>query len=326
MKKFQHIHAPDVQAAITFLREPETEAIAGGTDLLTELKKRIRKPERLVNLKTIPEMRHIQSDNVTLRIGALTMVAEIEKNILIGKQAPLLPQAAALVGSPQIRNMGTLGGNLCQRVRCWYYRNPDVQCWLKDGKSCFAREGINRHHAIFGKSPCVAVNPSDIAPALIALDARVHIAGTEGAKEIPVESLYRLPQATHRKHTVLNEAELIVDILIPPRSDSLSGRYHKIMERATWSFALASVAVRVDWEEDRVKQGRIVLGGVAGIPWRAYEAEKLLNGRRINDSLARQVSDASVLGAKPLAWNAYKIPMVKNLVKRALLEIKASPV
>jgi xanthine dehydrogenase YagS FAD-binding subunit len=324
MKPICHIHATDIQHAAFFLKKPDSAAIAGGTDLLTELKKRIRTPQKLINLKTIPGMRYIQSDNGRLRIGALTTVADIETNSLVAEQAPLLQQASGLVGSPQIRNMGTLGGNLCQRVRCWYYRHPQVQCWLKGGQSCFAREGINRHHAIFGQSPCVAVNPSDIAPALIALDAEVQLTGIRGSKTIAVEELYRLPVAAQRRQTKIGATDLIVEISIPVRSNALTrGRYLKLMERATWSFALASAAVRLDWEKNRITQGRIVLGGVAGMPWRARTAEKLLIGRRIDDSLARQVSAAAVSEAKPLKWNAYKIPMIKNLIKKALLELKA---
>lgn len=324
MKKFSHIDAADIPAALAYLAESETAAIAGGTDLLTELKKRIRTPARLVNLKTIPELRRIESDNGTLRIGALTAIAAIEKSTRVAQQAPLLQQAAALVGSPQIRNMGTLGGNLCQRVRCWYYRHPEAACWLKGGETCFARKGINRHHAVFGKCPCVAVNPSDMAPALVALDAAVHLQAADGAKKIPVEEFYRLPDSAHREQTVRDPAELIVEISIPaPAASFTSSRYIKVMERAAWSFALVSAAVRLDWQDNRVQQSRIVLGGVAGIPWRPLEAEKLLNGSRIDDALARRAGDAAVSEADPLEWNAYKIPMVKNLVKRALLALNA---
>jgi xanthine dehydrogenase YagS FAD-binding subunit len=323
MKKFSHVHAADVRAALNFLDKSETVAIAGGTDLLTELKKRIRTPQRLVNLKSIPRLRYIRLDNGTLRIGALTTVAEIEKSPLVAEHAPLLQQAAALVGSPQIRNMGTVGGNLCQRVRCGYYRHPDVHCWLKGGKSCFARKGINRHHAVFGKSPCVAVNPSDLAPALMALDAGVHLEGTGGPRKIALEALYRLPDAAHRKQTTIGGAELIVEISIPGRPNAdAQDRYLKSMERAAWSFALVSAAVRVDWQKNLVKDARIVLGGVAALPWRAHAAEKRLIGRQPDDSLARRVGESAVSGARPLEWNAYKIPMVKNLVHRALREFK----
>jgi xanthine dehydrogenase YagS FAD-binding subunit len=170
------------------------------------------------------------------------------------------------------------------------------------------------------------VNPSDLAPALMALDARVHLEGSAGAREIPVEELYRLPEADHRRQTVIGESELAVAVSIPMRPHpSIRCRYLKVMERATWSFALVSAAVCVHRDKKGIKQGRIVLGGVAGRPWRAYDAEKLLAGRRIDDSLARRAGEAAVSGASPLEWNAYKIPMLKNLVKRALLQSAAAP-
>jgi len=322
MKKFEHADAPDVETAVALLHQkPGGAAIAGGTDLLTEMKRRIRTPDRLVNLKSISRMRRIHPEEEALCIGALTTIAQIEKDPLIGRHAPMLAQAAAQVGSPQIRNSGTLGGNLCQNVRCGYYRHPDVRCWLKGGDACFARKGVNRHHAVFGKSPCVAVNPSNLAPALIALDARLWIAGAEGSKQIPVEALYRLPETDRRRQTILKESDLIVDIRIPLPSHPSVGTYLKVMERATWSFALVSAAVRIVWGEDRVKQARIVLGGVAGRPWRVQAAEALLDGKRIDEPLARRVSEAAVMHAVPLEWNIYKLSMVKNLVKRALLDM-----
>jgi xanthine dehydrogenase YagS FAD-binding subunit len=322
MNRFQYINAPDIQTATALLQQPATAALAGGTDLLPELKKHIRTPQRLVNLKNIPQTCYIHFGSENIKIGALTTITEVEESPDISKHFPILSQAAATVGSPQIRNAGTIGGNLCQSVRCWYYRHPELQCWLKGGKTCYARNGLNRHHAVVGKSQCVAVNPSDLAPALIALDASVKIAKPDGTHDIPIESLYRLPDANHRAQAILTPGELIVEISIPKRSKGSSGIYLKVMERATWSFALVSVAVQFEWNGDSVAQGRIVLGGMASIPWRVHEAEKLLSGQKIDDSLAQAVSEASVLQAKPLEGNSYKIPMVKNLVKRALLALK----
>jgi len=323
MKPFKHIKAPDIQTAVAMIKEPETAVIAGGTDLLTEMKKEIRHPERLVDIKGIPNMNRVRQENGELCIGALTTVADIEKNLLIKTHASLLAQAAAVVGSPQIRNRGTIGGNLCQQVRCWYYRHPEIHCWLKEGKRCFARAGLNRHHAIFGKSPCAAVNPSDLAPALIALDARVRVTSLQGTRELPVESHYKLPENRRRRQTVLNKDEVVVDIRIPVRSEAFTGLFIKMMDRETWSFALVSVATGIEWEENHVKQARIVLGGVAGSPWRVIEAEKHLTGRRMDGALAAEAGELAVSGAAPLDWNAYKIPMAKNLVKQALLDIRA---
>jgi len=321
MNPFRHVNAPDVQTAAAWLQEPGTAAIAGGTDLITELKKRIRTPQKLVNLKTIPQTRHIDFKSGNTRVGALATITRLEESADIAARFPALKQAAAAIGSPQLRNAATVGGNLCQSVRCWYYRHPQLRCWLKGGRTCYARTGLNRLHAVFGQSPCVAVNPSDLAPALMALDASVTIATADASRTIPIASLYRLPDADHRAQTILAPGEIIVEISIPPKPAGSRALYLKIMDRAAWSFALVSVAVALELNGDRVEQAKIVLGGVAGIPWRADAAEKLLPGQKIDDSLARAVSEACVSEAKPLKDNAYKIPMAKNLIKRALLTL-----
>jgi len=321
MKSFQHIDASDIETAINALQEPGIQAIAGGTDLVTELKKDIRAPKKLVNIKGIPQLRHISDADGSLKIGALTTITELETEATARRRFAILGQAAGTVGTLQLRNAGTIGGNICQSVRCWYYRHPDVHCWLKGGETCYARQGNNRLHSLFGSSPCVAVNPSDIAPALIALDAQVKIVGANGSREVPVESLFKLPETNRRKQIVVKSAELIETIAIPSRTQDSNGIYLKVMERATWSFALVSVAVQVDWNGEEVQHVRMVLGGVAGIPWRVPDAEKLLIGHKINEGLVTQVSETAVSEAKPLEFNQYKILMVKNLLKRAILEL-----
>ena len=322
MKSFQHIDASDIETAVKALQEPGVQAIAGGTDLTTELKKDIRAPKKLVNIKRIPNLRQISATDGGLKIGALTTITELETDTAIRERFGILSQSAGTVGTLQLRNSGTIGGNICQSVRCWYYRHPDVHCWLKGGETCYARQGNNRLHAIFGRSPCVAVNPSDIAPALVALDAQAKIAGANGSKTVPVESLFKLPETNRRRQNIIETGELIETIDIPSRREDSNGIYLKIMERATWSFALVSVAVQIEWNGEQVQQVRMVLGGVAGIPWRVKEAEKLLTGHKIYEGLAAQVSETAVSEAIPLEYNQYKIPMVKNLLKRAILELK----
>ncbi len=321
MKAFQHVNALNIQDAISYLKMPDAVAIAGGTDLLTELKRRIRSAGMLVNLKTVPELNQIREENGTLTIGALSTIARIEADTMIRNRFPALIQAAESIGSLQLRNAGTAGGNLCQRVRCWYYRSPEVHCWMKGGKTCYARKGVNRYHAVLGKCPCVAVNPSDLAPVLTALDASVSIAGSNQDRMMPLESLYRLPKAEHRHQTVLQSDELIQKIVVPKRPGDSTGIYLKSMERAVWSFALVSVAVQIDWEGDTVKRAAIVLGGVAGVPWRAETAEKVLIGKPIDNDGAVAAGEAAVAEARPLEWNAYKIPMVKNFLQKALLTL-----
>ncbi|MFQ5796325.1 MAG: FAD binding domain-containing protein [Candidatus Bipolaricaulia bacterium] len=324
MRKFEHVNAPDVETAIALLQHPQAKAIAGGTDLLTELKERLRTPERLVNLKTIKELRAIENRPDELRIGALATLNDIEAHPVVRDKYPILSQAISVTASPQLRNAGTLGGNLCQSVRCWYYRHPDVNCWLKGGDTCLAEQGVNCHHAIFGSSPCVAVHPSDLAPALIALDAQVRIVGPDLDGELSLEEIFTLPREEHRQRTLLEAADLVAEVLIPGRPDGSNGIYLKAMDRADWSFALVSVAMQIDWTGDRIENVCIVLGGVAGRPWRSRGAEKLLHGQTISEALADQVGEAAVAGAQPLQHNGYKIPLTRNLVKRALLELAAS--
>jgi xanthine dehydrogenase YagS FAD-binding subunit len=321
MKNFRHVDARDLETAVRLLQEPGAKAIAGGTDLLTEMKGRIQSPETLVNLKALAELRGIREEGEHIRIGALTTLSELEYDPLIRDGAPILAQAASLAATPQLRNVGTVGGNLCQQVRCWYYRHPHVRCWLRGGEECYAEEGLNHRHAIFGASPCIAVHPSDLAPALIALDAEVRVAGPDVDGRLPLEEIYRLSDEERRERTVLGPADLITEVLVPKRPRGSRGVFLKAMERATWSFAIVSVAVQLDFEGDRVERARIVLGGVAGKPWRVREAQKLLEGQTLAEELAERVAEASVAGAQPREHNAYKILLAKSLVKRGLLEL-----
>ncbi len=321
MKNFQHVNAPDLETAIALLQEPGAKAIAGGTDLLMEMKDRIQTPALLVNLKAIPDLIFIKEDEKFVRIGALTTLSDLESHPLIRERYPILAQAASLAATPQLRNAGTVAGNLVQQVRCWYYRHPEVNCWLKGGVECYAEEGVNARHAIFGSSPCIAVHPSDLAPALIALDAQVRVVGPEADGELALEEIYRLPDERLRERTALGSADLITEILIPKRPESSRGVFLKVMERATWSFAIVSVAVQIDFDGEHVKNARMVLGGVAGRPWRVHETEKLLQGKVLDEELAERAGEAAVAGAQPREYNAYKIPLTKSLVKRALQKL-----
>jgi xanthine dehydrogenase YagS FAD-binding subunit len=319
MRSFEHVNASDIQTAIALLREPHTEAIAGGTDLLGELKARLRSPKRLVNIKTLSELHEIgYSPQMGLRIGALVTLAQIEQHPAIRERFSLLAQAASSAATPQLRNMGTVGGNLCQKPRCWYYRNKLFHCWLKGGDTCFAEDGENKYHAILGADRCHAVHPSDLAPALMALDATIRVVGPDLDGEISLAELYTKPTESHRQMTILGPGELITEIRVPtPKGDS-RGVYLKAMERQSWSFALVSVAAHLRREGDHIADARIVLGGVAAIPWRAKDSEKILIGRRFSEELAERAAEAAVAGAQPLRYNAYKVKLAQALVKRAL--------
>ncbi|MCS6936772.1 MAG: xanthine dehydrogenase family protein subunit M [Candidatus Bipolaricaulota bacterium] len=319
MRSFEHVNALNIQTTVALLSEPSTEAIAGGTDLLGELKARLRSPQRLVNLKTLSKLREIRySPRVGLRLGALVTLAEIERHPVVQERFPILAQAASSAATPQLRHMGTIGGNLCQKPRCWYYRNKLFHCWLKGGDICFAEDGENKYHAILGADRCHAVHPSDLAPALIALDATVCVVGPEVEGEISLEELYTKPTERHRRMTILGPGELITEIRVPPPKKNARGVYLKAMERGSWSFALVSVAAQMSLEGERITDARIALGGVAAIPWRARESERLLVGQEFSEELAERAAEAAVAGAQPLRDNGYKVPLAKSLVKRAL--------
>ncbi len=324
MHNFQYVAAADLRTAITLLREPQNELLAGGTDLLGEMKRRIRSPQRLVNIKTLEKLGEIglaKRQGKTLRIGALVKISGIESHPVVAKEFPSLRQAASLVGTPQLRNMGTLGGNLCQHPRCWYFRNPRFPCWLKGGVKCFAVAGENKFHRILGEGVCHSVHPSDLAPVLMALKARVKIAGPKGERQFPLEKLYMLPKEKQRQTTVLKRGELITEIQVPLPEEKERGFFLKSMERKAWSFALVSIALQLRLDGYRVAEGQMVLGGVAPIPWRAKEAEEILRGEKLSEDLVQRTAKAAVSGVRPMRDNGYKVQLVQSLVRKALTDL-----
>ena len=320
MQPFEIIHANSLSMATKLLKDPGIEALAGGTDLLGELKRKIRHPRGLLNLKTISGLDEIYYDQ-GLHLGSLVTVAELEHHPIILKGYPILSQAASLTATPQLRNMGTLCGNLCQHPRCWYYRNRLFHCWLKGGEKCFAVRGENKYHAILGRWFCQAVHPSDLAPALIALKAVVDIVRPTGKKELPLEELYVKPAKGHRQMTILRPSELIRGIRIPSPSSTSQNFYLKAMDRQAWSFALVSVATHLRFKGRRIAEANVILGGVGPIPWRVKEAEALLNGEPLSEELAVHVGEAALTEAKPLQGNGYKVPLVRALIKKSLISI-----
>jgi xanthine dehydrogenase YagS FAD-binding subunit len=326
MHNFQYVAAADLRTAIALLREPQNELLAGGTDLLGEMKRKIRSPQRLVNIKTLSGLGKVSLDRgkgKALRMGALVKISEIERDPLVAEHFPPLQQAASLVGTPQLRNMGTLGGNLCQHPRCWYFRNPRFPCWLKGGAKCFAVAGENKFHRVLGEGVCHSVHPSDLAPVLMALNARVKIAGPKGERQIPLEELYMLPREKQRQTTVLKRGELITEVQVPLPGERERGVFLKSMERRAWSFALVSLALQLRLDGDRVAEGRMVLGGVAPIPWRAKGAEEILIGEKLSEDLAQRAGEAAVSGARPMRDNPFKVQLVQSLIKKAFSELAA---
>lgn len=319
MQQFTHIDVASLDEVIPLL-DSTSRPIAGGTDLLPLMKDGLAAPERLINLKRLADLRYIRADEAGLHIGALTTLDDLSRDPLVRRDYTALAQAAAESASPQLRNMATLGGNLLQQVRCWYYRG-DFHCWLKGGDHCHARDGRNEYHAIFEQSPCVAVYPSDPPAALIALDAGVRIVGPGGERRVKVADFLQPPSdERHALHT-LAPNELIVAVELPPSA----GRsvYLKAMDRATWAYALVSVAAVAEISAGVARNVRIVLGGVANTPVRVGAAEALIEGQALSEALVRRAGEAAIADAQPLAHNRYKLPLARNLVAQALRDLQA---
>jgi xanthine dehydrogenase YagS FAD-binding subunit len=285
--------------------------------LLTLMKADITSPAALIDIKRIDDLAGgITFGEQETTIGALTSLATIERDQGIRERYQALANAAELAASPQIRNRATIGGNLLQRPRCMYYRSPHLTCWLKGGDTCYAREGENALHALFDVSPCVAVHPSDPAAALIALDAEVTLRNSAGERRVTVETLFAPPEQERRTEHLLASDEIIQAIHLP--AIQTQSVYLKAMDRKAWAFALVGVAASLHMEDGVIASARLVLSGVAPIPWRARTAETLLTGQMPSDQRFAAVAAEVLSGAEPLAQNGYKIPLANTLIQRAL--------
>jgi len=294
---------------------------AGGTDLLGCLRDGVFTANRLVSLTGVGELRGIRpTPDGGLRLGALVTLAEIAAEPGIRERYRALAEAAWSAASPQLRNQGTLGGNLCQRPRCWYFRG-EFHCLRKGGDTCYAAAGENRYHCLFGGAGCYIVHPSDTAPALAALGARVGIAGPRGARTVPVESFFVLPAVDVTRETVLEPGEIVTEVLLPPPAPDLRSTYRKVRERGAWDFALVSVALALRTAGPRIAEARVVLGGVAPVPWRSEATERALVGRTLDAATATRAGAAAVEGADPLEQNDYKVPLLGGAVAQALLAL-----
>ena len=322
MEKFSYINATSLEQVTSLLSESgwgEVMLIAGGTDVLAELKEYIETPQTLINLKTLPGMDGITADTSGLKIGALVTVDDIARHPTIQQHYTVLAQAAASVATPQIRNVGTLGGNLCQRPRCWYYRDETINCLKKGGDTCYAVDGLSKYHAILGGDPVYIVHPSDLAPALIALGASVKIVGPEGEKTMSLEEFFTLPATNPYRENVLEPNEIVVEVVVPPAKQNTKSFYLKAREKGAPDFALASVAGVFEMDGKTCKTASIVLGGVAPAPWRSKEAEAALTGMMLDESVSKQAGADAVKDAQPLNDNAYKVTLTQNLISRAAM-------
>ncbi|HET9110599.1 MAG TPA: FAD binding domain-containing protein [Ktedonobacterales bacterium] len=320
MRAFDHSAVRSADEAVTALRAGDASIIAGGADLLSLMKANIIAPARLIDLKPARELRGITfGQDGSLRIGALTTLADIERDATLAERLPILRAAMHDAATPQLRNMATVGGNLMQRNRCWYFRGP-FECWLKGGEQCFARGGQNKYHAIFDDGPCVAVHPSDLAPALLALDASVVVVGPNGERTLPLDELLRSPTPERRRDTTLGADEVIIAVTAPAQPTGASGAYIKLMDRQAWAYALVSAAAQLNVRDGVVEWARVVLGAVANTPRRLHNIESALVGQTLTPELAASAAEHAVEGATPLAHNAYKLQMARELTRRAILQ------
>lgn len=324
MKAFEYVNPTDIKSAVGELTRAGARGklIAGGIDLLGELKDYIRTPDVVVNLKSVPGLDRMQAGTKGLSLGALVTLTDIAKNPQIRQTYTALAEAAESVGTPQIRNVGTIGGNLCQRPRCWYYRDEHVLCLKKGGDRCYAVDGENQYHAILGGGPSWIVHPSDCAPALIALNASVEITGPKGTRTVPLEKFFVLPMDNIFQENILQPNEIVTRITVPRPPTGAKSHYLKVRHKESFDWALSGAAVYLVMRGNVVRDVRIVLSGVAPIPWRSREAEAVLKGKTLTPALAERAGAAAVTKAKlpnANAHNAYKIPLTRNTVRLALL-------
>ena len=327
MRAFEYASPSTKEEAVRLLSgmAGEAEVLAGGTDLLSLMKDDVLKPKRLVNIKAVGELAGIRFDAKGLRIGALTTLAELMSEARVEKEYPALVQACAGVRSPQIQAMGTVGGDLCQRPRCWYFRGGFGLLAVQSGKSMVV-DGDNRYHAILGnEGPAYFVNPSSLAPPLIAFGATLRIFGPSGRREVALEKFYRTPKNESEKELALGPDEVVTDILVPPAAGRKNATYEvRQREALDWPFATASATLEM--RGTNIMKARIVMGHVAPIPWVAVESQRLLEGKELTEELAAAAGDAAVQGARPLSRNGYKVQLARVAVKRAILRASGKEV
>ena len=335
MKAFTNQNARTLDEAVTLAQEAIRDGLSvsfvgGGTDLLQLMKDKVvnrpgsGEPDVLVNLKTVDGLDGVTSGGQNgVTVGGLTTVGALTEHPIIRDQFTVLAEAAESVATPQIRNAGTVAGNVVQRPWCWYYRNG-FPCFKAGGSQCFSIVGENQLHAIFGGGPSFIVHPSDLAPALVALDATFRIVGPDGERTLSGSDFFVLPREDAQHENVLADDEVLASVDLPGPGDGVRSAYHKVMDREAWTHALVSAAVVLDMNGNVCREARIVLGGVAPIPWRVPEAESVLVGQRVTPELAREVGAAAVAGARPLSKNVYKVPLTRGVVERTVLTLAAS--
>ncbi len=321
MRRFAHVSPDSVAAATAALREASAAPVGGGSDLLGMIKDNLVAPDRLVRLTELSGLDTVASQgDGGVRIGGMITLSALSRHPVIGERSAVLADAAGSVGTPQIRNTGTLAGNLTQRPWCWYFRQG-FPCYKHGGSRCFSRTGENQFNAILGGGPSYIVHPSDTAPALVALDAQIHIVGDTGDRWLPIREFFVLPSEDVTRENILRPGEIVTELELPPHAGTRSA-YTKVTDREAWTHAVVSTAVVLTLDGDGVcRSAGVVLGGVAPIPWRVEPVERLLVGQRMTPELAAAAGAAAVEGARALARNRYKIALVSETLRRSLLSL-----
>ncbi|MEV0236270.1 xanthine dehydrogenase family protein subunit M [Nonomuraea sp. NPDC050786] len=321
MREFAYVRAADVSGAVR-LAGPRARYLAGATNLFDLMREEVETPELVVDISRLPLSAVEDLPGGGLRLGALARNSQVAADDRVRRRYPVLARALLKGASPQLRNRATVGGNLLQRTRCRYFYDLGAPCNKRvPGAGCAALDGFNRAHAVLGASrSCVAVHPSDMCVALAALDATVNLTGRDGERSVPITDFHRLPGETPHQETVLREGELVTSVDLPPEQPG-HGDYVKVRDRASYAFALVSVAASLRVENGRITRARVALGGVAPKPWRAYAAEQLLAGAAAGEAAFGRAAEEAVAGATPLEQNAFKVELARRLVRRTLIEL-----
>jgi xanthine dehydrogenase YagS FAD-binding subunit len=326
MQAFQYEKVDDIGRALNAATAPHAKFVAGGTTLIDLMKLNVERPTTLVDINPLALDKVEKLPDGGLKIGALVRNSDLAHEAEVQKQYVVLSEALLSGASPQLRNMATTGGNLLQRTRCYYFRDTSYACNKREpGSGCSAIDGHNRIHAVLGTSEhCVATHPSDMAVAMMALEATVHMRGPQGERAVPLNQFYFLPGSTPNRENVLAAGELITHVTLPPLAGGTRSHYLKRRDRASYEFALASAAVVVQAEGNRIRRIRIALGGIGTKPWRSLEAEKALEGVESNEQNFRAAAEAALRGAKPLHDNAFKVELAKRTLMRVLKTVTAA--
>ncbi len=324
MRPYSYSRANDASGAVAALAEaPNAKFLAGGTNLVDLMKLGVETPDMLVDVRRLSSDQIEELPDGTVRIGAAVPNSDLAADRTIRSRYPMLAEALLAGASGQLRNLATTGGNLLQRTRCVYFQDVTTPCNKREpGSGCSAIEGHHKNHAILGASEnCIATHPSDMAVAMAALDAIVQVQGPNGEREIPIEELHRLPGDNPDRDTILEHGDLITAIDLPPLGFAANSKYRKVRERASYAFALVSVAAALEVEDGVVRDARIALGGVAHKPWRATKAEEALRGEPVNEANFRAAAEIELADTQPLPGNAFKVPLARNVITRTLLEL-----